>query len=479
MSKTHLLTTTLLTLVFGTLLNGQTAPCQVDYLQKSFFKAYPDEKQKWEAFSSRNENIAEFRDSDCPQHYVIPVVFHVYHDDGINEFSESDLQNLLDIANESFLGLNEGFETVNSVFRGIRGTLDIEFALAQRTPEGMLTNGINYYSTEEGLDIGLINSGNLKDYAWPNSQYLNIYIAENLEGAGGYATYPSEQRVSQGTDFVKLSYFYARGGPTIVHELGHWLNLIHVFEGGCESEKNDCVKDTPAANTWADCPESNLYCTHTMNVENFMSYSTCKKMFTQGQTERMETALRYHLARNKIWKEDNLERTGLIDLMSNSAPTSDFITSTSFTKVNSSVYLYDYSCGFPTEWHWTMPGGNLSHSNERNAYVSYSKPGIYEVSLSVSNNLGVSETLSKKIEITGDIEVGVYPNPILNKLVIDRNHILNSLGFELFDGRGIKIFTTSNVSEIDFSPFSNGVYFLKIIELETGQEIIKKLIVAK
>jgi hypothetical protein len=67
-------------------------------------------------------------------------------------------------------------------------------------------------------------------------------------------------------------------GRTLTHELGHWLNLFHTFQGGCSAE-NDSVEDTPAEQgpTYG-CPATPVdTCTGPGfdgldNTNNFMNY---------------------------------------------------------------------------------------------------------------------------------------------------------------------------------------------------------------
>src|SRR5690606_27223365 len=87
---------------------------------------------------------------------------------------------------------------------------------------------------------------------WNAGQYLNIWVVrfENTEKLLGYAQFPNSG--SPLTDGVVIDYRYFGTsnvlrpynlGRTTTHEVGHWLNLFHIW--GDEECGDDQVEDTP------------------------------------------------------------------------------------------------------------------------------------------------------------------------------------------------------------------------------------------
>jgi hypothetical protein len=133
---------------------------------------------------------------------------------------------------------------------------------------------------------------------------LNLYFAKpedpTLQGAVlGFSSLPWDVKKHPKLDGVTIRQGTQPGGgikhynlgDTAVHEIGHWLGLLHTFQGGC-TEPNDMVKDTPeeatpssTCDTTKDtCPAPGLDPVH-----NFMDYAvdSCMDMFTKGQVTRM------------------------------------------------------------------------------------------------------------------------------------------------------------------------------------------------
>jgi hypothetical protein len=145
---------------------------------------------------------------------------------------------------------------------------------------------------------------------------LNIYVNRpKLRGLLGFSLLPWQRAAHPKLDGVTISEISLPGGrainynrgDTVIHETGHWLGLLHPFEGEC-SEPNDYVADTPEEGTYTTgCPEGKDTCkdadptvpAELDPIHNFMDYSydSCMNHFTPGQVVRMKTAFLLYRAR--------------------------------------------------------------------------------------------------------------------------------------------------------------------------------------
>jgi hypothetical protein len=164
---------------------------------------------------------------------------------------------------------------------------------------------------------------------------MNIYVMNDIYNNGifnnsGVAWYPNSGMSNNNTARVVYNGAYlgtntnAEFAATLTHEFGHWLNLIHTFDGDCIGS-NDFVSDTPPcaySATAYGChasPTSTgpVSCGGLVNAENYMDYSGavngCYKMFTIGQSARMYAALQQP-SRQSLWQPSNVVATGLWSL---------------------------------------------------------------------------------------------------------------------------------------------------------------------
>lgn len=83
-------------------------------------------------------------------------------------------------------------------------------------------------------------------------------------------------------------------GMTAVHETGHWMGLLHTFEGYDCNGQGDMIDDTRAEKESTDgCPSGKNSCPGMPGVDpihNYMDYSldACYEDFTPGQEARMK-----------------------------------------------------------------------------------------------------------------------------------------------------------------------------------------------
>ena len=227
---------------------------------------------------------------------TIPVVFHVVYRTATENISDEQIQTQLDVLNEDFRRLNS--DATNDWSQA--ADAEIEFCLATVDPNGNATTGITRTSTNvNGFgtnDAVKFDAQGGKD-AWPRDDYLNFWVCNIGGGILGYAQFPGGPAA---TDGVVNGYQYTGTtgtatapfnlGRTATHEVGHWLNLRHIWgDGGCGVD--DFVSDTPESDAPNyGCASGHTSCGSADMVENYMDYSDdgCMNLFTEGQKTRMQ-----------------------------------------------------------------------------------------------------------------------------------------------------------------------------------------------
>jgi PKD repeat protein len=375
---------------------------------------------------------------------IIPVVFHVIHLGGPENISDAQIHDAIQLINLDYSLSNSDTADTYSLFKSRAADCQIEFRLAKVDPYGNCTDGINrVYDPETNFAY----FSTMSKYAWTPSKYMNVFCVNFIypegmslpDGAliGGMSPFPPSNPLTQaltGGDTLVDGILIRHDGigsigtatnfggmpinalnRTFTHESGHYFNLYHPFQNlmfgmipagsGCPSAmapNGDEVDDTPpvdvaSQNTGINCftPGSRNTCNQDVPdepdmVENYMDYQWgyCTNIFTQGQYQRMEATLMSD--RRKLWSYENLVYTGVLDTNTSlCAPIADFYTTTNYVCAGTDVDFGDYSFnGAVQDWQWTFPGGNPATSTQQHPTVNYANPGIYEVSLKVSNASG-------------------------------------------------------------------------------------------
>ncbi len=244
---------------------------------------------------------------------TIPVVVHVIWYDESEKFSELEIQAQIDGLTADFRKMNENRFTIPEEFQPLAADVEIEFCLATVTENGQETNGIIYKYTDQ-LNIGTSSNGIKRIHydqhggsdAWNTNDYINIWVGqmENFEGLAtfpGTAPVPEEDGIVIDPDFFGFFCSTSNGsshGRTLTHEMGHFLNLRHIWgtnsgSGNCDSD--DFVSDTPRQDISSKgCPtHPQESCGSNNMFMNYMDYTddACLSMFTHGQKMRMLATL--------------------------------------------------------------------------------------------------------------------------------------------------------------------------------------------
>ena len=251
---------------------------------------------------------------------TIPVVVHVVYNTAAQNISDAQIASQIRILNEDYRMQNADRSGIPEPFKPLATDAKIEFKLAVRDPDGQPTSGITRTSTSKTsfdtviADDPLVsdpvkfNTTGGKD-AWPRDKYLNMWICNLSGGLLGYAQFPGGRASTDGV-VMDYQYFGDIGtatspydkGRTATHEVGHWLNLGHIwgdepwFIDPCSL--SDFVDDTPnQAGANGGLPDfPHITCNNGPNGDMFMNYMDYTDdagmfMFTAGQVARMRAAL--------------------------------------------------------------------------------------------------------------------------------------------------------------------------------------------
>ncbi len=236
---------------------------------------------------------------------TIPVVVHVLYSTAAENISDAQVASQIAVLNEDFHKLNPDYTKTPSAFAGLVADAGIQFVLAKRTPSGVATTGIERKSSTIATwgtadKIKKASTGGLD--AWNAGQYLNLWVGTIGGGVLGYAQFPGGVAATDGV-VISPVYFGRTGsvtapfnlGRTGSHEVGHWLNLNHIWgDDGTACTGTDNVSDTPnqADQNYGNPTFPQVSCSNGPNGDMFMNYMDYTDdagmfMFSTGQSTRM------------------------------------------------------------------------------------------------------------------------------------------------------------------------------------------------
>lgn len=220
----------------------------------------------------------------------IPVYVHVIYNNSNENISDAQINSQIAVLNADFSASNNDVNNVPSEFAGVVANSDINFTLAGVTRKASSktswgTNDAMKYASNGGVDV--VNPAGA----------LNIWVCNIGGGILGYAQFPGGPSATDGV-VISPQYFGTTGyvsapfdkGRTATHEVGHYLNLRHIWgDGRCKQD--DYVTDTPSSDgPNYGCPVyPTVNCQSTDMTMNYMDYTddACMYMFSEGQKARM------------------------------------------------------------------------------------------------------------------------------------------------------------------------------------------------
>jgi len=244
----------------------------------------------------------------------IPVVVHILHTGGADNISDQQVASQIEVLNEDFNKENQDVQNVPDPFKGTIGNPGLQFYLADLGPDGASTNGITRTLTQVApFDVNDLMKADASGgkSPWDTRRYLNIWVCQLRGGLLGYAQFPGGDPNTDGVVITTRAFGRGGGfnllpefnlGRTATHEVGHYLNLFHIWGNSMlpNCSDSDSVNDTPnqfGPNTGR--PNFPLHsCGNMQNGDMFMNYmdyvdDVAMFMFTAEQVTRMHAALEF------------------------------------------------------------------------------------------------------------------------------------------------------------------------------------------
>jgi hypothetical protein len=214
---------------------------------------------------------------------IIPVnVIIVYPN--ANVISDAQIQSQIDVLNADFSNRNVDSLPDGTTFANDATDTEIQFTwngIAERHDDRT-----KFWGTNDAVKFTYPPTD-------PENQ-LNIWVCSISRSILGYAQFPGGNLATDGIviggDYFGITSGAYGLGRTATHEVGHYLNLRHIWgDGGCSQD--DFVFDTPISDrSNGGCPPfPTVHCNTPDMTMNYMDYTydNCMYMFTDGQRNRM------------------------------------------------------------------------------------------------------------------------------------------------------------------------------------------------
>ena len=473
---------------------------------KNQYSQYKEERKKvnketnhWIKNNYNNENSI----------VTIPVVVHVVWNTTQENISDQQIFSQIDVLNADFRRTNIDAIMTPTVWTSIAADTEIEFCLATLDPNGTFTSGITRTQTSQtsfSIQADAMKSTSTGGIdPWDQDNYLNIWVCDLSGGILGYATPPSSFNNPDDGVVIGYNYFGTLGtvqapynkGRTCTHEVGHWLNLDHLWGSGGNCG-NDNVNDTPTQEEENyNCPafphNANSCGTSNSSGDMFMNYMDytndgCMNFFTLGQKARMIAAInqyRINLLNNNLCNTNppipswNCINGNCIDPQNGNGTYSDInnCIASCFCAAVSPPLSEDFQTGLPG---WTIINNDGSDTWELTNTSGYnSSSSIYINNAEYSANGEIDDLVLPTLDLTSfssiyltfDYAYSLWTNPSSAQNWSDtlKIYISQDCGNTwqlIWEKAGLDLVTTSPVyNSFSWNPTSNNDWESEVIDL--------------
>ena len=483
--------------------------CHTAEYEENLKNKYSQYKQERKKVNKETNHWIENNYNNKNSIITIPVVVHIVWNTTQENISDQQIFSQIDVLNADFRRTNIDAIMTPTVWTSIAADTEIEFCLATLDPNGTFTSGITRTQTSQtsfSIQADAMKSTSTGGIdPWDQDNYLNIWVCDLSGGILGYATPPSSFNNPDDGVVIGYNYFGTLGtvqapynkGRTCTHEVGHWLNLDHLWGSGGNCG-NDNVNDTPTQEEENyNCPafphNANSCGTSNSSGDMFMNYMDytndgCMNLFTLGQKARMIAAInqyRINLLNNNLCNTNppipswNCINGNCIDPQNGNGTYSDINNCivSCFCAAGSPPLSEDFQTGLPG---WTIINNDGSDTWELTNTSGYnSSSSIYINNAEYSANGEIDDLVLPTLDLTSfssiyltfDYAYSLWTNPSSAQNWSDtlKIYISQDCGNTwqlIWEKAGLDLVTTSPVyNSFSWNPTSNNDWESEVIDL--------------